>query len=496
MAPGDSSGPDRTLVTDGVGGLGGAVRCGVMPTDTPWPGDACSLVDAYRRGDHTPEAELEATLRAIEASSLNAFCHLDVDGARAAARHADVSLPFGGVPIGVKELDQVAGWPDTEASLPLAGRRATTTSTMVSRLTGRGGAVLVGQTTASEFGAVNLTRTLLHGVTRNPWHLDRTPGGSSGGTAAAVAGGLITLGTAGDGGGSIRIPAGFTGLLGLKATYGRIPRGPRLELGNLTTVVGCLSRSVRDTARWFDVCNGHDPRDPLSLPAVGGWEQGLGTHLDDLRGRRVAVVADWGGAVVSPAMWDVLEDAATALIADAGLVRVDGVDTRLPSMGAAWSISGMVSIFGALEGLWPGCADQLTPEVFHGMTTTAGRYTMDARIRIERRRTELNERMADVFDQVDLVICASNPDVAFAASGPLPDTFGGVVGGQGNNGRLTFPANLYGNPAVSIPAGTVDGLPVGLQVLGRHHAEPLLLDLAWLVERERPWPLTAPAAPG
>jgi aspartyl-tRNA(Asn)/glutamyl-tRNA(Gln) amidotransferase subunit A len=334
---------------------------------------------------------------------------------------------------------------------------------------------------------------VLHGVTRNPWDLARTPGGSSGGSAAAVAGGILTLATAGDGGGSIRIPAGFTVLVGLKATYGRIPRGPRKEYGNLTTTVGTCSRSVRDTARWFDVCNGHDPRDPLSLPRVDGWEAGLGTHLDELRGLRVAVVADWGGAVVSPVMWELLEEQAVALIADAGLLRVDGVDTSLPRMGAAWSISGMVSIHADLAGLWPECRDELTPEIAYGLESTSGRYSMEARIRIERRRTELNERMADIFDEVDLVVTASNPDVAFAAEGPLPSVFGGVEGGAGNNGRLTFPANLYGCPAVSIPAGTLDGLPISLQVVGRHHTEPLLLDLAWLVERNRPWPLVAPA---
>jgi Asp-tRNA(Asn)/Glu-tRNA(Gln) amidotransferase A subunit family amidase len=120
---------------------------------------------------------------------------------------------------------------------------------------------------------------------------------------------------------------------------------------------------------------------------------------------------------------------------------------------------------------------------------------MDARAKIERRRSELNRRMAAIFAEVDLVITASNPDVAFAAAGPLPDTFGGVAAGAGNNGKLTFPANLHGNPAVSIPAGMLDGLPIGLQVVGRHFTEPLLLDLAALVERERPWPLVATGAP-
>ncbi len=468
-----------------------------MP-DTPWLGDACSLVDAFRRGERSPAEELEATLAAIDDSRLNAFAMIDAEAGRAAAAHADVSLPFGGVPIGVKELDHVEGWPNTEACVVFADRVATHTSVMVGRIRDAGGAVLVGQTTASEFGGVNLTRTVLHGATHNPWQHGRTPGGSSGGSAAAVAGGLCTIATGGDGGGSIRIPAGFTGLVGLKATFGRIPRAPRTQIGNYTVTVGCLARSVRDTARWFDVCNGHDPRDPFSLARTEGWEAGLGSHAAALRGLRVAVVGDWGGAVVSPMMWELLDAAAADLIADAGLRRVDDVDAHLPRMGAAWSISGMIEIETELAEHWPACADRLTPEMRFGLHTTAGAYGTEARARIERRRMELNEAMASLFDPtdgVDLVIAASNPDVAFDAEGPLPGNFGGIEAGAGNNGRLTFPANLHGNPAVSIPAGTLDGLPIGLQVIGRHFTEPLLLDLALMVERARPWPLVAPGSP-
>ena len=309
--------------------------------DTPWQGDTVSLVDAFRRGERSPVEELKATFDAIDRSNLNAFCFLDRDAALVAAKNADVTRPFGGVPIGVKELDHVTGWPDTDASLVFKDRIAEFTDTMLLRARAAG-AVLVGQTTSSEFGGVNLTRTMLHGATHNPWQHGRTPGGSSGGSAAAVAGGLVTLATGGDGGGSIRIPAGFTGLVGLKATYGRIPRGPGAPFGNLTTTTGCLTRSVRDTARWFDVCNGHDDNDPLSLPRVDGWEAGLGSV--PTRGLRVAVVHNWGSAVVSPAMWEVLEEAAEHLVAITGLRRVDNVDTSLPRLGAAWSISGMAAL--------------------------------------------------------------------------------------------------------------------------------------------------------
>ncbi len=467
--------------------MGASYAWGV--TDAPWQGDAISLVEAFRRGERSPVEELTATYDAIDRSDLNAFCFLDRDAAFAAARTADVSLPFGGVPLGVKELERHAGWPDTDASLVFKDRVADTTDTMLKRAK-NAGAVLVGQTTASEFGGVNVTRTLLHGATHNPWKRGRTPGGSSGGSASAVAGGLVSIATGGDGGGSIRIPAGFTGLVGLKATYGRIPRGPGATHGNLTTVVGCLSRSVRDTARWFDVCNGHEGNDSLSLPRVDGWEAGLGSV--PTRGLRAAVVSDWGSAVVSPTMWSVLEEAAAHLIAVTGMRRVDGVDTSLPRLGAAWSVTGMAAIAFELRDHWPACADMLTPEIRYGLERAGSLYGTEARGKFETRRVELNRRMTEIFAEVDVVITASNPDVAFNAEGPLPDTFGGVVAGAGNNGVLTFPANIYGNPGISIPAGTVDGLPVGLQVMSRHFTEPLLLDLALAYERSRPWPLVAP----
>lgn len=466
--------------------------------DTPWQGDACSLVEEFRAGRRSPAEELQATLDAIEHSTLNAFCFIDREQAEAAARRADVSAPFGGVPIGVKELDSVEGWPDSHASVPLRHQIGGHTATQVQRIRDDGGAVLVGQTTASEFGGVNVTRTVLHGTTHNPWQHGRTPGGSSGGTAAAVAGGLCTLATGGDGGGSIRIPAGFTGLVGLKSTIGRIPRGPKAQYGNLTVTIGCLSRSVRDTARWFDVCNGFDARDPLSLPKVTGWESGLGTHLDDLRGARVAFAPNWGSATVSPMMWELLEAAGMELVDHCGMRRVEGVDTALPRMGTAWSLSGNIAIEAQLKEYWPACAADLTPEIRFGMELAVGKYDAAARAKIEQRRVEVNEAMARIFDPtdgVDFVITASNPDVAFDADGPLPGVFGGIEAGPGNNGRLTFPANLHGNPAISIPAGTLDGLPIGLQVVSRHYTEELLLDLALTVERTRPWPLVAPASP-
>jgi aspartyl-tRNA(Asn)/glutamyl-tRNA(Gln) amidotransferase subunit A len=459
-------------------------------TDMPWQGDQCSLVDAFRRGERSPVEELETTLAAIEASSLNAFSYVAPDEALDAARQADVSLPFGGVPIGVKELNRVAGWPYTEASVPLRENKSDVDATMVARLRQAGG-VIMGLTTSSEFGGVNLTRTVLNGATKNPWNTDRTPGGSSGGSAAAVAGGLVTAATAGDGGGSIRIPAGFTGLVGLKCTYGRIPKGPDAEIGNLTAVPGCVSRSVRDTARWFDVTSGFDSRDPFSLPKTPSWEAALGSHVETLRGMRAAIVLDFGDAYVAPSCATVVVDAAEALLRALGMRRVEIV-VKLPSMGFAWSLTGLLGIKSALGDAWPACAEELTPEIKFGLQWAEGKFDERVAINLESRRVAHNEAMAKMFDDVDFVFTATNPEVAFGSDGPLPSVFGGKEVGGWNNGRLTAPSNLYGNPAISIPAGFVDGLPVGLQVIAGHHREQLLLDIALTAERNRPWPLVAP----
>ena len=460
-------------------------------TDALWLQDACSLVDAYRAKQLSPVEATEACLAAIDGSGINAFSYVEPETALAAARAADVSLPFGGVPLGVKELDHVEGWPCTEASLVFKDRRADYDSTHISRLRAAGFSLL-GLTTASEFGGINLTFTKLNGPTLNPWNAERTPGGSSGGSAAAVAGGLVPIATGGDGGGSIRIPAGFTGLFGLKNTYGRIPKGPYAEIGSLTAVSGCMARSVRDTARWLDVANGFDHRDPYSLPHVGGWEAGLGSH--DLRGRRAAIVPDFGGAVVHPDVRAVVVEAAEALVKDAGLELVE-VPVKLPESSVEWALAGLVSLRADLGDRYPACAAELTPQIAFGLRMATELFNLEQAANGQTWRQVMNEAMADVFDQVDFVFAPTNPDVAFGCKGPLPSKVDGVEAGMGNNGALTIPANIFGSPAVSIPAGSVDGLPVGMQVMGRHHTEALLLDLALLAERERPWSLVAPGAP-
>jgi Asp-tRNA(Asn)/Glu-tRNA(Gln) amidotransferase A subunit family amidase len=500
--------------------------------DLPWHGDACSLVDAFRAGTHHPTDELEATLAAIDVSDINAFSHVDADGARAVAARADVSLPFGGVPTAIKELEPVAGWPWTEASLVFKDRVAAHTSHNVSRLFERGGVVPVGKTTASEFGGLNVSITKINGVTHNPWRHGRTVGGSSSGSAAAVAGGLVSLATGGDGGGSIRIPAGYTGLLGMKGTFGRITRGPHAFMRPNTVVLGILARSVRDAARHYDVCAGVDPYDGSSLPSAGGWEAELGSN--ELRGCKVAIVPALGGVTLEPGVEARIRAEAAALLADTGMIQVD-LPVNPPNLAAQWMMGNLATLLADLGDTWPGCADDLTDEVAVGLRMAESLYNLRTAAVAEEMRIQANEEMARAFEQVDFVIAATNPGPAFPAEATTSSSkksfldvalqnsvakmaFRGVLGGVRlvsslapktpstlldqaakrfpdlvNMGALTIISNIYGNPAVSIPAGTVDGLPVGMQVLGRHHEDARLFDVALAVERSRPWPLVAPA---
>ncbi len=399
-------------------------------TDQPWEGDACGLVDAYRRGERSPHEELEASLAAIERSDLNAFTFLDADRAMDAVAHADVSKPFGGVPVGVKELDFVAGWPATEASLIFKDRISGHTSTMVTRLLDAGGAIPVGLTAASEFGGLNVSVSKLNGVTHNPWRHGRTAGGSSGGSASAVAGGLVTIATGGDGGGSIRIPAGYTGLVGMKGTYGRIPRGPNVFFRPGTVVVGCLARSARDAARYFDVSAGFDVHDPTSLPATGGWEGGLGTR--DLAGRKVAVIPALAGVTLEPGVEAQLHESAAALIAAAGMIQVD-LRLELPNLAAQWMMGNLATLLAELGDAWPGRADELTDEVATGLLLSQSMYNLYTASVAEAQRVRAYEAMANAFEDVDFIIAATNPGPAFAADSPMSSSSGGFVEWAGSS---------------------------------------------------------------
>ena len=499
--------------------------------DGPWLGDACSLVDAFRAGERSPVEELQATLDAIAASDLNCFSFLDPERAFAAAEQADLSKPFGGVPVGIKELEQVEGWPDTGASLVFKDRIASFTAESTRRFIEDGGANPVGLTTASEFGGLNVGVTKLNGVAHNPWRHGRTVGGSSGGSAAAVAGGLVTIANGGDGGGSIRIPAGYNGLFGMKGTFGRMSRGPHAFSRPGTVVLGCLARSVRDAARHFDVCAGEDPRDPTSLPNPGGWERNLGST--DLKGRKVAILPSIAGVTLEPGVEREIRERAAALLEVTGMVPVD-IELDLPNLAAQWAMGNLSTLLAELDDLWPACADDLTDEIALGLMLAQTTYNLNLAAVAEAQRLQANEAMASAFEQVDYIICATNPGPAFAAdaatssptatfldsaksSSVARGAFRGLMASvrMANGafpklsnrlielvvervpdlvtmGGLTIISNIYGNPAVSIPAGSVDGLPVGLQVMARHHRDAELFDVSYAYEREIGWPLVAP----
>jgi aspartyl-tRNA(Asn)/glutamyl-tRNA(Gln) amidotransferase subunit A len=467
-----------------------------------WERDAWELADDVRAGALTSTELVDLFLARIERfdPDLNAMCFLDVDAARARAAEIDATVARGedpgswaGVPMGVKELAQVKGWPDTHASRVFVDDIATTDCTEVARLRGDG-AVFVGLTTAPEFGAVNWTRSALHGTTRNPWNLERTPGGSSGGSAAAVSAGMLPIATGGDGGGSIRIPASYTGLFGFKVSFGRVGNHAAFDNG-LTSVIGPMCRSVRDAARYVDTIAGPTDIDPTSLPRPArSYEHAIvsGDAQAGLRGKRAAWSSTLGFAVCDPDVEKLAYEAALALCDDAGIELVD-VDVQFPRPGQAWA--NLSTISGATtrgERIYEAGTDLLTPVTRPGYERLP-EMTMESVLRSLRRRDELLAAIAAVFGEVDLLLTPTTATTAFIAEGPPPfEIAGQKVGGMGSV-PYTAPFNISGMPAVSIPVGCApDGLPVGLQVVTHRHDEEVVLACGAIAEQNRPWPKFAP----
>jgi aspartyl-tRNA(Asn)/glutamyl-tRNA(Gln) amidotransferase subunit A len=189
-----------------------------------------------------------------------------------------------------------------------------------------------------------------------------------------------------------------------------------------------------------------------------------------------------------------VREAAEALAKDAGLVIVD-VPVQLPGLGLEWALTNLATLRAELLDVWPGCAELLSKQIAFGLEFADQTMNLETSAKAELARIHANETMAAIFDEVDFVIAATNPDVSYPAEVELNTRVGDVKVGPENNGALTIPANICGNPAISIPVAPVDGLPVGMQVIGRHQEDALLLDLALLVERTCPWPLVAPGAP-
>lgn len=467
-------------------------------TDDP---TALEIAEAVRSGERSAREVLDTCLARIEAGNeaLNAFVHLDAGLARAAAARVDEQVaagrdpgPFAGVPFGVKDLEDCAGMPTSHGSLVYKGRPPVAADSVhVARLRAAG-AVPVGKTAAPEFGTLNFTKTKAWGTTRSPWNPDRTPGGSSGGSAAAVAAGLVPVATASDGGGSTRIPAAFSGLVGMKPSQGRIAH-PGVQ-DSQTSVYGLLTTTVAESARHLDVTAGPDDRDRLSLPPpTVGYEAVIETL--DVAGLRARWSPDLDFATVDPEVLDIAGGAAQELAAAAGLALDEG-PVHLPDAVKVWLGSGAMDIWLDLEpGMWPGVADDLTLYSRQSLEATED-WVISRFANVKRRREALTLQAAALFTEIDVLITPTTAIPAFAAEGPPV----GVVDGEEIVGAMCTPftmlANLCWNPAISVPAGlSADGLPVGLQIVARRHHDEVPLRLARILEQARPWPRRAPVPP-
>ena len=249
---------------------------------------------------------------------------------------------------------------------------------------------------------------------------------------------------------------------------------PHFEVGALTVTIGGLTRSVRDTARWLDVANGADPHDPHSLPRIDGWEDGLGSHLDELRGLRVAIIDQFAGAVVSPATAALVRSNAEALVADLGLTVVD-VDAPIPNVGVGLvAREPGVDVPGPRRRLArlrrrphpgdPPLAEVGRPDALRHRGPHPARGAADRAVRGDGEPVRAGRPGHHVVEPRRRIRTPrARCPTSSAASRTRP----------GNNGKLTIPSNLYGNPAISIPVGNHEGLPVGMQVLARHHLDAL-----------------------
>jgi Asp-tRNA(Asn)/Glu-tRNA(Gln) amidotransferase A subunit family amidase len=431
---------------------------------------------------------------------INAFVTVCDERARAAAEEAERALrageavgPLHGVPVAVKDLTNVAGVRTTFGSKLFADFVPEEDAVVVSRLK-RAGAIVVGKTNTPEFGRKPMTTNLLHGTTSNPWDTTRTVGGSSGGSAAALAAGLVPLATGSDAAGSLRIPASACGVASIVADFGRVPIASRPDGFVDThpyTFVGPMARSVEDAALMLDVMAGPDDGDPFGLPANDG------SYLETTRrgadGLDVAYSPDLGICAVDPAVEAVVEAAVEDLRrTGASVERVDGVfeDWDVPHDALEVLLQdrygGMYDNFvrdhdvDLLE-----CREDVTEEVVSRVEKALDLSALDVR-RAERARTEACDAVRDVLSGYDLLVTPTVGMLPFE-KGTKPTEIGGVPIDPLHGWALTWPFNLTGNPVAAVPAGVADGLPVGLQLVGRRLRDETVVAAGAAYERVRPW---------
>ena len=446
---------------------------------------AIELAAKVRRKEVSPVEIVGAVLEQIERlnPTINAFSAVLDEQARSAAHAAEAALasgeplgPLHGVPIAIKEQLNVAGVRVAFGSHLLADSVATEDAPVIARLRAAG-AIIVGMTTMPEFGWQGHSWSPLYGMTHNPWDLDHTAGGSSSGSAAAVAAGLVPLAVGSDGAGSIRMPASFCGIFGLKPTFGRVAQYP-VSLSEFVTHLGPMARTVRDAALLLDVTAGPDPRDPTSLPPPN--EAYLAACEGDLTGARVAWSPDLGYATVAPEVAR-LAEAAARRFAELGCT-VEEATPGFPD-----------PIWSADQHLWAGAAnrawerlpterDRMDPGFVAAVEMMAERTLFDA-ARARAQRFELSAIMGAFFERYDLLLTPTMADIAFGTD-RSERTYGPTLGWS----PFTYPFNLTGQPAATVPCGWSEaGLPVGLQIIGPRFAEALVFQAAAAFEAAQPW---------
>jgi aspartyl-tRNA(Asn)/glutamyl-tRNA(Gln) amidotransferase subunit A len=462
-------------------------------------GTVLDVARAVRSGTVSAVTMADRALAAIDAKNpaLTAFVHVDADAALAAAHTIDRMIrdgsdpgPLAGVPFGVKDFEDCTGMPTRCGSLLAADTPpARNDSPPVARLRAAG-AIPIGKTAMSEFGLDSATNTKAHGVTRNPWNLQHTPGGSSGGSAAAVSAGMVPFATAADGGGSTRGPAANCGLVGLKPTHGLIGAAAASDFG----VHGALTCDVLSTARLLDVMAGPTPEDRTSMLAGRSVNyEALAGNLD-IAGIRVAWTPDMGHAVVEPEVAAIAEEAARRLVRAANL-QLQPALVRTVSAFDSWVNHTAALLRGGLEldGHWPARRDDLS-DIVRTFFDGVDRITPRALALAARQRQRIEADMTQVFEEVDVVLSPTSACAPWAADGPYPTIIAGQDATKTGPDSMMMIANFCWLPAISVPAGfTSLGLPIGLQLMARRGNDDVVLRLARLLEIELDWPHHPPS---
>lgn len=460
---------------------------------------AGELLAGYGRRDFSPVEVMRHALERAHAfqPDFNAFVLLDERVALAMATESERrwlrGAPAGmldGVPVAVKDTIAVKGWPTRFGSL--AGRHAGAAeedAPMVQRLREHG-AAFIGKTAAPEFAWKGLTDSAAHGITRNPWDRSRTPGGSSGGSAVAVALGVVPLATGADGGGSLRIPASFTGIYGLKPTAGLVPNLPT-PLGTVG-VVGGLSRTAADAALFLRAVVAPDARDSFAAPPFAIGEQAFGAGLErPIAGLRIAVSRSLGFDDPAPEVDAVLSQT-IANLHSLG-VEVEEVDLAANDMLEAFETIWSLSFAEILARLGDEARGQVEPAllaVAHAAEHVTGLQAQAA----NRMARVFSARLAALFTRYDLLLTPTVPIAPFAAGTLVPDPQ--RYRHWWNWTPTTWAFNLSRNPAASCPAGmTADGLPVGVQLVGRWFDENTVLRVSRALEAFHPHPGALSALP-